>query len=264
MNKKEAYSRISNDFYYEVPNKENEELFKDDKFTKIMLIIHNLTVLTNREGIALTSIDYLIEKCGYSVTKHTEKLFKELLIEMKGKELIDFDNELKSYTSLIEINTENIEPKKGEGFFVIENEELDIIRSLVDNKREQNCLIRLYFYLKARVGKEKKDSKSTNISQTTYVSYENIESYTKLSQSKIKKYIETLKEGNLVEYKNLGIKVMNGKVSECNNLYALQKVSKTKERLDYDLKFGLKQQRFYYEEKGYEIVKKKVKKDTHN
>lgn len=257
MNKNEAFSRIPNDFYYNLELKKDNPILNNDNSTKVLLVMHNLSVLTNRENMATITINYLIEKCGYSVTKKIQPTFKDILNELKELGYIDFKVEIQSYTNLIEINTENLEINTN--FFVVENDELNIIRQATDNTREQNNLVKLYFYLKARVYKAGEND-SLDIPQTTYVSYENISQHTGVSERNIKKYIDILVALKLVHIRNLGTKVINNKVSECANLYALTKVSKTDERLEYDLTYGLKQQEHYYKELGYKILKKKKEK----
>lgn len=251
-----CFSKVSNEFFYGLNGDQEKSILKEVNDNKVLLIIHNLYLMTDRKGRAITSIDFLIEECCYKVTKKCQTQVKDILNALKELNLISFEGEIKSYTKIIKINTENLNVENE--FFVFEEEELETISNLSDDIREVNNLLKIYLYLKARCYK-KKNNDGTGRSQTTYVSYKNIANHTLIGEGNIKKYIDILKESGLIAYKNLGLKYKEGYKeykNECSNLYALMKISGSEKWLKQDLKEGLKQQRFDYESKGYIIVEK--------
>lgn len=249
-----AYSKIMNKLFY--TNEEGKEsILKIVNDNKVVLVMHYLYLLTNRCGEVTVSLDFLIEECGYKVDKDSRKSFKYILISLKELGYIKF-NEINKSNDVIKIDTNKLNVDSE--FFIVEDEELELIKSIAEDKKEYLNLLKVYYYLKARIHKKKKDSVSDSESQSTFNPYEDIANRTLISERNIKKYIDKLQNINLIKYDNLGYKYkVNNKEfkTECANVYVLTKVSIDEETLNYDLKEGLKAQSLYYEEKGYIITK---------
>lgn len=257
------FSKISNKLFYELNDNKEESILKVTKDSKTLLIMHNLYLMTDRKGRAITSIDFLIEELGYKVTKKIQPQIKEILKKLKELGFIDYKDEIKSYSKIMKINTENL--NVDDEFFVVEEDELKIIYDASDDIREINNILKVYFYLKARCYKRRTEIWYTGgRAETTYCSYENISKHTLIGEGNIKKYIDILKEINLIDYDNLGKKYKEDNpklLTDCANLYALIKVS-GKEFIKDELKEGLKQQRHDYEERGFKITKKDYKNNN--
>ncbi|WP_297713210.1 hypothetical protein [Clostridium sp.] len=257
------FSKISNKLFYKLNDNKEESILKVTKDSKTLLIMHNLYLMTDRKGRAITSIDFLIEELGYKVTKKIQPQIKEILNQLKQLGFIDYEGEIKSYSKIMKINTENL--NVNDEFFVVEEDELKIISDASDDIREVNNIIKVYFYLKARCHKRGTELCYTGgQAETTYCSYENISKHTLISEGNIKKYIDILKEINLIDYDNLGKKYKEDNpklLTDCANIYALIKIS-GKEFIKDELREGMKQQKFDYEDKGFKITKKDYKNNN--
>ena len=248
-----AYSKITNKLFY--TNKEKKEsILKIVNDNKVVLVMHYLYLLTNICGEATVSVDYLIEKCGYKVDKDSRKSFKNILDKLKELKYINFNNINKS-NEVIEIDTTKLNVDTE--FFVVENEELELIRNNTEDIREFLNVVKVYYYLKARIYKRKETTTIDPRSQSTYNTYEDIANHTLISERNIKKYIDKLQEINLIRYCNLGYKYRVDNIqakTECANLYVLTKISKDEEMLRYDMKEGLKQEELFYIDKGFIVT----------
>ena len=221
------FSKISNKLFYKLNDNKEESILKVTKDSKTLLIMHNLYLMTDRKGRAITSIDFLIEELGYKVTKKIQPQVKEILNQLKQLGFIEYEGEIKSYSKIMKINTENL--NVNDEFFVVEEDELKIISDASDDIREVNNIIKVYFYLKARCYKRGTElCYAGGQAETTYCSYENISKHTLISEGNIKKYIDILKEINLIDYDNLGKKYKEDNpklLTDCANIYALIKIS---------------------------------------
>lgn len=256
-----CFSKVTNEMFYGLNGDSENSILKELKENKInnnkvMLIIHHLYLMTNRCGESETTIDWLIKKCNYTVDKDNRKDFKDILIKLKELNFIDFDIIGKS-NEMIVINTENLNVDSN--FFIIENEEIELISTYTKDIRETINTMKIYFYLKARCHKGN-DTNLGGKANATFNTYEDISKNTLINECNIKKYIDILQEIGLIKYKNLGYKYKESNrqyKTECANLYALTNISK--DMIDKDLTEGLKQQRYYYEDKGYIITSKGYK-----
>lgn len=253
-----AYSKIMNKLFY--TNEEGKEsILKIVNDNKVVLVMHYLYLLTNRVGEVTVSLDYLIKKCGYKADKDSRKSFKNILDKLKELGYIYF-TEINKSNEVIEIDTNKLNVDKE--FFVVEDEELELIRANTEDIREFINVVKVYYYLKARIYKKNDDSVLDARSQSTFNSYSDIANRTLISEMNIKKYIDRLQEINLIKYDNLGYKYRADNIqakTECANVYVLTKVSVDEDTLKDDLKEGLKQQELYYEDKGYLITRKGYK-----
>lgn len=253
------YTKVTNKVFYGLNGDMDRGLIMDIKDGTVIHILHRLYALTNRENNAYTTLDSLIEECGYKTGKENKLKFKNILAKLKEYNIINF-KEVPRSTDLMIINTENICEK--DGFTIILDEELELISNNSKDKREFNNTIKVYFYLKARCFKRGTElAYDGGRAETTYCSYENISKYTMVSEGKIKDYIDLLSKLGLIIYSSSGkkYKVDNpNSLTECANVYALTKISGNDFVKD-ELKEGLKQQKYDYEQKGFKITKKDYK-----
>ena len=257
------FGKVTNKVFYGLEGEKGKGLISEFKDGYIITILYKLYAMTTREGQVITSLDLLLKECGYSTNKDNRNNFKYILNKLKENNIINFDEVEKSNTVFI-IDVEKMFDDNG--FFMVEAKELDLINEKAKDKREYNNLLKVYYYLKARCYKRGEGKPELVIaggrSQTTYVTYENISYFANITEAKIKEYIETLRELNLIVYKNLGKKYKpeNPKyLTECANIYTFPIISND---VDSELKEGLKQQKENYEKNGYIITNKPYKNNN--
>lgn len=265
------FSKITNKLFYIYKEgtleegekrKEYDGILKLINDNKVILVMHELYLSTTLRGKAILTLDYLIEKCEYKADKDSRKSFKYILNKLKELGYIDFD-EINKSNEIIEIDTTNLQTN-GE-YFVVEDDELELIKSIAEDKKEYLNLVKIYCYLKARVHKGNDVRMGGGKAQTTFNSYEDIAEHTLISERNIKKYIDKLQDIKLIRYDNLGYKykVENKNYkTECANIYVLTKISTDEDWIKADLTEGMKQQEYYYEEKGYIVTKKGYKNNN--
>lgn len=270
----DVYSRLSNELFYvktettdEGKNIYSEKgsilhtLKYDDK---AILILHTLYVRTDFARECTITLDYLIEQCEYQVNKDSRKSFKNILNKLKEIKLIDFDGEIIS-GKMLEIDTEPLLLNASGNFFQLSNEEIERFKT-IDDLRLRTTLLKLYCYLKARTKKRKKNEQTGKvfsvqvepIPQVTYQTYELIDKYTGISESRLKKYIDILQDDmKLITYRNFGKKYREGdtsrKLSECPNVYAINNLQT--QSVELELELGISQCKHDLMEKGWVITK---------
>lgn len=275
MAKYDVYSQITNQLFYVVTGEtvEGKKIYSEEGSIlhslgyddKAIIILHELYVGSNYRRKFITTLDYLIEQCGYQVNKDSRKSFKNVLNNLKELKIINFENEIIS-GKMIEIDTEQLMLGSKE-YFQIADEEIEIFKSISD-LRLRTTLMKLYFYLKARVHKrgtsentgETYDIQVEFQPQTTYQSYDIIHKYTNITEGRIKNYIDMLQEMNLITYRNFGkryrINDTQQKLTECPNVYA---VNNLQDDIEAELELGVKRCIKNQQEKGYVVVKKEYK-----
>lgn len=259
----EVYSQLPNEVFYALDGgkyRENGSLLHEFEYDgKIILILHTLYVKTDFARECVTTLEYLIEKCGYKVTNDSRKKFKDILNKLKEIGLINFKDEIVS-GKMMEIDTEQL--LLSSNFFQASNEEMEKFKT-VEDLRLRTTLVKLYFYLKARVYKRGIDidtgeRHNTNVErepQVTYQSYELIEKYTGISQARIKNYIDILQDMKLITYRKPGYRYKaddkNKIKTECPNVYAINNLQ---EDIDAELEFGVKRCIYNQREQGYVVT----------
>jgi biotin operon repressor len=264
----DTFSKITNELFYvreESGDKinysfEKSILYKTGYDDKVILILHELFLSTTLRRKSLITLDYLIEKCGYKLDKDNRKCFKDTLEKLKALEIINY-NDFKKSNELIIIDTEQIMLNVEKNFTQLSDEEinkLDIIKDI----RLKVSLLKLYLYLKART-KKRTTSEDLNLyckSQTTYQSYEVIERYTNISQSRIKTYIDKLQDIKLITYRKVGYRYKEQDLkkvkTECPNVYAINCLQ---DDIEAELEIGIKQCKHEQEEKGYIVTQETYK-----
>lgn len=253
-------SLITNRIFYLYDN-DNENILKHLKNDgKIILVLHNLYLLTNRLNYANTNLKILIERCGYKVIKDNITTFWDILIKIKDLGVINFKNCKVDKNTLIEIDCSNlIQFDDGYfNFFKLDEEEINLIRSNSTNNQNFITNLKVYCYLKARVQKIDTDKdiseRGYGQAEVTWRSFDDITKHTGVSA--VEKSINKLRDIGLIKYVNPGYKTRDNKTTNCSNIYALNNVSKN---IDMELVEGEKQYIYKQKEKGYKISKQKTK-----
>ncbi|WP_252214699.1 hypothetical protein [Clostridium sp. VAP41] len=274
----ELYSKITNQLFYIREGKSSNEknsILNNVGDDKVILVLHKLYLLTNFEKKALITLDYIIEKCGYSVNQRTRKSFRDILLQLRYYGWINFegeDGDIKS-GQMIEIDTEALFYTTETDFTSLTQNEVKTIMDNEVNSKTRIALIKLYLYLKARTYKraqgenefkegmdEWQCSEIAGLynyrSQSTYQSYELINRFTNISQSNIKQLIEKLQELDLITYASAGKKYLKGKpstITECENVYVINNLQ-PQLAIKRELEIGLKQYCHILREQGYSIT----------
>lgn len=256
------FAKIPTGLFYIGKEKDNSILskIKDDK---VVLILYYLYLSTNYIQESNVSISYLINKCNYYSNDKIKKEFKYILNDLIKLKYIDTKDNMANIThnDLITLDISNL--LNLDTFVMLEQKELNTLLLSSTNKKELLNLLKVYLYLKCRCWK-KKDGGKTYIeggkAQVTYCSYKNISEYTYTSEGHIIEYITKLQDLKMIKYVNLGKKYhindQSKRTTDCNNLYTITSIVQG-DYIDLELKEGLKQQQYSYEENGYVIVKTK-------
>lgn len=274
----DVFSKLTNElFYVKVGEDENgkgkyshEEsiLYKTKYDDKVILILHELYINTNFRRKCLITLDYLIEKCGYKVDKDNRKSFKNILEKLKELNLINF-SEINKSNELILINTEEV-ILQARDYTQLADEEVVIFNNVAD-VRKRTTLLKLYLYLKARTTKrgnsdstgKTRDIQVEFVPQTTYQSYETINKYTNISESRIKEYIDMLQAMNLITYVSVGKRYKQTdkqqKLTEAPNVYAINILQ---DDIQAELELGVKRCKYDQQKQGYVIVDREYKNNN--
>lgn len=271
-----AYSQLTNElFYSKDENKDSKTTEKGSiintiKDDKLIIVLHELYINTTLRRECIITLDYLIRKCGYQVNQKSRKSFQGILNQLKTINLINFDKNT-TKDKILEINTEELFLKSSNNYLQISDEEI-IQLTNVNDLRLRMTLLRLYTYFKATTykrGIDAKTGKRYNIQidskpQITWQSYEYIERFTNIGQSHLKGYINKLKELGMIDYISCGKKYKlndkNKKLSECPNIYTICSINDCGNK--QELEFGLSQCKYYFEEKGWVIIKTEYKNNN--
>ena len=260
MNNKEFFSLIPN--FVLIPTKEDKNtIYKIVNNDKVLLIFDYLYMRTDRIGTTLFSIGDIIETYGLTQRKGRDGVNNQIrdilraLIELKYIKLLNEINiETVNKNTFVKCKL-NINYKNN--FFILKNSELKTILN-IDNTYDKIKLLKLYCIIKARVYTRKGGNNGINIHNTDktgicYPSYKKIQSEIDISEGTINKYIQKLKELNLIDYANAGVcyhKVSKIK-KETPNIYVLY----TKDKLHEDeLYASIKYYKRSMIEKGYVFV----------
>ena len=261
----DSYSQLKNEIFYNENQETEESILNKVNDSKVIRVLHELYVCTNFRKVAITTLDYLIESCGYKVNQKSKKSFKEILNKLRELKIIDFKDDIAS-ADMLEINTEELTCNVS-NFTQLADSEIKILETNITDTRSRANMLKLYLYLKARTFKrtnkdngEKYGIEIEFMPQTTYQTYEWIEKYTNISQSNIKRYIDKLQELNLITYKSIGKKYNSKDVkqvlTECPNIYAINNLQ---EDVQEELELGIKRVKHNLRDKGFVIVDKDYK-----
>jgi hypothetical protein len=266
-NLSESFSQLPNEvFYLKDENRDDKKTeqgsiintIKDDK---VIIILHELYVNTSFRRNYNMNLEFFIEQCGYQVNQKSKKNFENILNKLKEINIIDFD---KIHNKIITIDTEQIMLKSENNYFSISDEEIIKLKTIKD-LRLRMSILKLYSYLKATTTKRSIDRKTgkkhsiqvEQIPQVTWQSYEYIERFIKIGQAHLKKYIDILKELDLIDYTSCGKKYYSKdrfkKLTECPNIYTITNLNNCGN--EQELEFGLSQCREWLEKDGWIVTK---------
>lgn len=174
---------------------------KDDKIVKV---VYELVVGTNFRGLYTNSLDNLINDCGYAVNKKSQKSFKKLLLSMHKNKIINILNEDFKPKDVLMIDTDNLYNDTLEGYTVIEQKEIDIINSIAEDNRENNTLLKGYFFIKSMCHKREDNTEKglhfETKAQAVVMDEKYITTFTNITD--VTKCIKILKEHELINYRN--------------------------------------------------------------
>ena len=177
------------------------DTIKDDKIIKV---VYELVVGTNFRGLYTNSLDNLIVDCGYAVNKKSQKAFKTLLLSMHENKIINILNEDFKPKDVLMIDTDNLYNDTLEGYTVIEQKEIDIINSISKDNRENNTLLKGYFFIKSMCHKREDNTEKglhfETKAQAVVMDEKYITTFTSISD--VSKCIKILKEHELINYRN--------------------------------------------------------------
>lgn len=227
---------------------------------KTILILHQLSILSNMKDTTLLSIKYLIEQINYKDNDQIRNEIKTILLKLELDNLIKINSKINKSNELIVIDVSNL--KQLDRFILLEDNEYKEIINSTKNKKEQLNLLKLLLYFKYKSYKRPyKESiydtgGKANCCTQDYIT---IVKDTNITIKNINKYIDKLKELNLITYTNIGYKILDGKITQCNNIYVVNSLC-NKDEIEIELNQAIKQQKYMYEQLGYKITKTKNKK----
>lgn len=226
-------------------------------------ILHILSYLdggvTRLEDVTF-SIENMIVSCGYipkSGKGNINDQFRSIIIDLVSKGILEVKNNKDISTCKITdfVRCEYIpfaEKDKLKGFFPVKHDNyLKIVND--DTKLNKLTLLKIYYYILARLNR-RKDDKLKDVSATGgkaevfWDSFYNICKDLDINDNTLTKYLEYLKELELICYGNIGMVQKNDVQSTANNVYAVDKA---------ELKEGLNQSKLWHEDNGYILLKNK-------
>lgn len=218
------FGMIPNSYFYNREEGKQTILEQLNKEQVTLLILYNIQALKSANKITYTSIGKLLELCGYGDIQKNIKKFKEILKRLEELEYIEVKQDIETIkkNELLEITTEGLDNLLEDGFFIMTNEEIELIQKL-DNKRGRmtNALV-VYFYLKARTFKynAENEDKIDYYAPTTYQSVAYLQDYTYVKN--INNVIEDLEELDLITVKrNMQMTDKKGNIQNCSNIYLI-------------------------------------------
>lgn len=225
---------------------------------KTILILHQLSMLTTYSGNALLSINYIIDAIKYKQKYELQQEIIQTLLLLQKENLIKINTKINNPNYIVDIDTSNLF-NLGQ-FIILENDEYITIQDNSVSKKELFNLLKILLYLKYKSYKRPYNEsilETGGKANICYPSYNEIEDNTNISKNNINKLINKLQDLNLIKYDNLGNRKMGKEITQCNNIYVVTSLC-NKDEIDIELKEGLKQQKHYYEQQGYKIVKNKT------
>lgn len=149
---------------------------------KTILILHQLSVLSNMKNTTLLSIKYLIEKINYKDNDQIRNEIKTILSKLESDNLIKINSKMNKSNELIVIDIKNL--KQLDRFILLEDSKYEEIINSTKNKKEQLNLLKLLLYFKYKLYKP----------QNTITITKEIN----IGNKKIYNYINKLKQLNLI------------------------------------------------------------------
>lgn len=235
--------------------KANREKYGD----KLAYILTELILCEDRKGSVKFSLYELISEAGLKPRGGKDGINEEIksLIGVMIRDNMIFTNdniESMRITSLIKCKLGDIYDINSNGqkinWFALDiNNYLKILND--SSKLSKFTLINIYFYILARIIRRNDNISNIRITGgTAEVFWDSQDFICKelgVSKRTLNIYIKHLKNLELICYGNIGKLTKDNKIREANNVYAENKE---------ELKEGLKQSKFYWENQGWELVNK--------
>lgn len=224
---------------------------------KFLYSISELILYEDKRNILRFSIRCLIEglnmkpktgkgKINEQFKTIIDKLIDDfILLSSNDKKSIDIDRVIKGS---LNIPYETNEKQEHINWFGVELEDyIKIINS--DNKLNKCKMLNIYYYILARIIKRNEEIHNINITggyaEVFFDSQDLISKQLDISRDTLRKYIKELTKIGLIYSGNIG-KITNGEyVRESNMVYAIN---------ESELKEGLKQSKYYWEDLGWKII----------
>lgn len=248
------------DKFIKLPN----NLIWDSENTKSTLmhnygdeIIHILTYLdtsTDRLGVIRFTIEDMILSCGLTPTRGKGRINERFinilkkLIDEKVIEIIRGDiNKIKVAEMITCILHMPLREDGFEFFPLFHNH----YKKIMNCQEDRILLLKLYCYISARL-KRKANKDVGEVAECVYTSYDTICKDLNISESTLIKYLNILKDYEIIYFDNIGTVRKENKTQEANNVYCLKKSEISKALRDSEL---------YYLSEGYTLVGKKTSKE---
>lgn len=228
---------------------------------KLPYVISYLTCTTNKLEKCYFSLEDLIITSGCSLrtgANRTNEKFKNIIRKLIDYELLNLNTNIDkiNLTKLLKgrvILPYDINEKghKINWFSLDMNNYLKIIDS--ETKLNKMTLINIYFYILARIIKRNDGISNISITggmaEVFWEKQDNISKDLSISKQTLNTYLKFLKELGLIHYGNIG-KIKRDKIiMEAPNVYAIN---------EDELKYGLKQSLFYWENQGWKLISKSL------
>ena len=242
-------------------------VYKEIRDDKVIKIIYYLMIGTNFKNICNTSINELIEMCGYKETDKNIKSFKEILYKMDSKNIIHIINNFYRSNDLISIDTENVFNMAEDGYTVLEQKEIDVIDNIVKDNRQRNTLLKCYLFIKCMCHK-RYDNTEAGLhfecdTQTITMDYKYINKFTGVTD--VTKAIKILKENKLIIYDNFLIYKLDNPENkqDAKDTYAIYSLEENwnEDLTKEELRLGINQYKDKLKSKGFIISKKYLNND---
>ena len=243
---KEAFAKIPNKIMSvntQIKNERGNNIYTNEgsyldilKDNRIIKVVYELMVGTNFKGLYTNSLDNLISDCGYKADKDSRKSFKELLLSMHKNNIINILNEEFKPKDVLLIDTDNLYNDTLDGYTGIEQKEIDIINSIAKDNRENNTLLKGYFFIKSmchkRDDKTEKGLRFEAKAQAIVMDEKYITTFTGITD--VTKCIKILKQHELINYINFKEAPVNNPKAKIDgkNIYVVRALE---DKWDIDL-----------------------------
>lgn len=253
----ELFSKIPTQLFYTYDNDISTiRAYKDDKIILVIYILYIYSGLNKRVLISINKIITIMEYYNNTTNKDSIKNILHLLDKLQ---LINVLTSKYNASDLIEIDTAQLINYSDKYITLYQNELIKIKENTKNNKELLNIL-KLYLYLKSRCYNNNDNIQDGGRSKTTFQSYKDIHKFIGIAEGTTKDYINKLQSIGLITYINIGYICKGDNIKLASNLYTINNIHSEPEEVQLHLKEGRKQQEYYYNSKGYTIIKAKENK----
>lgn len=233
--------------------------FSKDYDCKTPYVIAYLMCCCNKIGKCYFSLEDLIIKSGCKPktgNNKTNERFRKIISGLVKEGILNLDVDISTvninYLVRCDLNIPyelNKNSQRVNWFSLSVNNYLKILES--ENELNKFTLTNIYFYILARIYRRNDSINNIRITGGTaevfWSSQNSIGKDLNLAKVTLNAYLAYLKSLNLIYYGNIGKIEKDNSIIEANNVYATNKE---------ELKDGLKQSKYYWENQGWELVNK--------